>query len=233
MIPGMSELTPANDCVRYACWAVFRRSEQPAASGALGTSPARWEQCQAELAADGVAVRGWYDLSAMRGDADLMVWMHAAEPTSLQQGVRRIRRELRGAATQTWAGTGVHRPAEFNRGHIPAFLSGEPPRTWLALYPFVRSYEWYLLPAEERAALLAEHGRMGREYPGVLGNTVASFGLGDWEWLLGLEAANLLDIVDLLRHLRASAARRHVRVEVPFFTGRLLESAAEISEVLA
>jgi len=34
-----------------------------------------------------------------------------------------------------------------------------------------------------------------------------------------LEADELHRIVDLMRHLRASETRRHVRLEVPFYTG--------------
>ena len=67
--------------------------------------------------------------------------------------------------------------------------------------------------------MLAEHGLMGRDYPQVAANTVAAFALGDYEWLLALEADELTDLVDLMRHLRGSDARRHVRLEVPFYTG--------------
>ena len=98
---------------------------------------------------------------------------------------------------------GLHRPAEFNKGHVPAFLAGAGPQTWVTVYPFVRSYEWYLLPDEERRGMLVEHGMMGREYDQVLSNTVAAFALGDYEWLLALEADELHDTVDLMRHLRA------------------------------
>lgn len=239
-MPGMSEQTtsPApsgqsataeqvNAEIRYTCWAVFRRGLQPSDDAGLAL-----EACVAELAGRDVVVRGMYDVSAMRADADLMVWLHAPTAEAVQSGVRAVRRSgLADKAPLTWSGVGVHRPAEFNRGHIPAFLSGVPAQQWLVLYPFVRSYEWYLLPAAERRELLAEHGSMGREYPSVFGNTVASFALGDWEWLLGLESAQLHDIVDLMRHLRASGARRHVRAEIPFFTGRLI-SPAEAIEVL-
>ncbi len=58
-----------------------------------------------------------------------------------------------------------------------------------------------------------------RPYPDVRANTVASFGLGDYEWMLAFEADELHRIVDLMRDLRASRARRHVREEVPFYTG--------------
>ena len=72
----------------------------------------------------------------------------------------------------------------------------------------------------ERRAMLAEHGKMARDYPDVRANTVASFALGDYEWMLAFEADELHRIVDLMRHLRGSTARRHVREEVPFYTGR-------------
>jgi chlorite dismutase len=40
-----------------------------------------------------------------------------------------------------------------------------------------------------------------------------------------------VDLVDLMRHLRATDARMHVREEIPFYTGRRI-STAEIAEVL-
>ena len=69
--------------------------------------------------------------------------------------------------------------------------------------------------------MLAEHGKMARDYKDVRANTVASFALGDYEWLLAFEADELYRIVDLMRHLRGSEARRHVREEIPFYTGAL------------
>jgi peroxiredoxin len=119
-----------------------------------------------------------------------------------------------------WSQLALHRPAEFNKSHVPAFLADEHAREWVCVYPFVRSYEWYLLPDEDRRAMLAEHGQQARAFPDVRANTVASFALGDYEWMLAFEADELHRIVDLMRELRASRARRHVREEVPFYTGR-------------
>jgi chlorite dismutase len=114
---------------------------------------------------------------------------------------------------------------------VPAFLADEEARQYVCVYPFVRSYEWYLLPDEERRALLAEHGQMARDYKDVRANTVASFALGDYEWILAFEADELYRIVDLMRHLRASGARRHVREEIPFYTGRRV-SATDLIHAL-
>ena len=80
--------------------------------------------------------------------------------------------------------------------------------------------------------MLKEHGMQARGYPDVRANTVASFALGDYEWMLAFEADELHRIVDLMRELRASRARRHVREEVPFYTG-VRKSIAEIVQDLA
>ncbi len=174
-----------------------------------------------QLAAKDVVVRGTYDVSGLRADADVMVWWHAATADALQDAYGRFRRTVLGGHLEpVWSQMALHRPAEFNKSHVPAFLAGEDARDYLCVYPFVRSYEWYLLPDAERRAMLAEHGQMARDYPDVRANTVASFALGDYEWILAFEADELHRIVDLMRHLRGSTARRHVRAEVPFYTGR-------------
>ena len=67
--------------------------------------------------------------------------------------------------------------------------------------------------------LLIEHGQAARDYPDVRANTLAAFALGDYEWILAFEADVLHRIVDLMRELRNTGARRHVREELPFYTG--------------
>jgi chlorite dismutase len=216
-------MTPAGtDEIRYTMWSVFRLQDtfgdQPDARASAATEVA---DMYAHLTEKGVVVRGTYDVAGLRADADLMVWWHAAASDDLQEAFGRLRRtELGQRLLPVWSQLGLHRPAEFNKAHMPAFMSGEEPRGYLCVYPFVRSYEWYLLPEAERREMLAEHGRMARDYPDVRANTVASFGLGDYEWLLAFESDELHRIVDLMRHLRGSAARRHVREELPFYTGR-------------
>jgi chlorite dismutase len=187
----------------------------------------------ARAADAGVTVRGLYDVTGMRADAEAMLWLHGEDPTAVQAALRDLRRTalLRPLAS-VWSAMGVHREAEFNKRHVPGYLRGESPRAWLCVYPFVRSYEWYLLPEAERSAMLAEHGRKGAAFTDVVANTVSTFALSDYEWLLPLESDELLSLVDLMRDLRATDARRHVREEVPFYTGRRV-SAAELVEVLA
>jgi chlorite dismutase len=218
--PRGSQLKELNETVRYTAWSVFRVA-RPLGDGDRSGLASEVDELFDQLRAKDVVVRGTYDVSGLRADADLMVWWHAATADALQEAYSRLRRTRLGAHLEpVWSNMALHRPAEFNKSHIPAFLAEEEPRAYLCVYPFVRSYEWYLLPDEERRALLAEHGAMAREYPDVRANTVSSFALGDYEWILAFEADELHRIVDLMRHLRGSATRRHVRLEVPFHTGR-------------
>ncbi len=177
----------------------------------------------AGAAADDVVLRGAYDVGGLRGDADLMLWWHGPTAESLQAAYRAVADAAGERLEPVWSQMALHRPAEFNRSHVPAFLADERARDWVCVYPFVRSYEWYLLEESERRAMLVEHGQMGRDYPDVRANTVAAFALGDYEWMLAFEADELHRIVDLMRHLRGSTARRHVREEVPFYTGHRVE----------
>ena len=213
----------------YTLWAVLRRDPQHPVSEPDSTELA---DIVSLIGDEGTTVRGFYDVSGLRADADLMIWLHGADPEALQRDLRRLRRtDLLAPLVPVWNAMGVHRDAEFNRAHVPGFLRGERARTWLCVYPFVRSYEWYLLPEAERGRMLAEHGRKGAAYQGVVANTVASFALGDYEWVLPMEADDLTDLVDMMRELRYTDARRHVREEVPFYTGRRIPVEA-IPEVL-
>jgi peroxiredoxin len=208
-----------NATIRYTMWSVFRvdGSVPPGRGGMAAEISELFEQ----LAEKDVTVRGTYDVAGLRADADLMVWWHAGTSDALQDAYTMLRHTALGRhLVPVWSQMALHRPAEFNKSHLPAFLAGEPARAYLCVYPFVRSYEWYLLPDEERRDMLAEHGRQARTFPDVRANTVASFALGDYEWILAFEADELHRIVDLMRELRASRARRHVREEIPFYTGR-------------
>ena len=184
-----------------------------------------------KLAGDDVVVRGTYDVSGLRADADLMIWWHAPTSDALQAAYNAFRRTALGSRmAPVWSQMALHRPAEFNRSHIPAFMADEEVQPYVCVYPFVRSYDWYLLPEDERRAILKEHGMAARDYPDVRANTVASFALGDYEWILAFEAKELHRIVDLMRELRATEARRHVREEIPFYTGQV-HTVAELADL--
>jgi peroxiredoxin len=225
-----SQMREINDTIRYCMWSVFSTVTPLGDDRAKVT--AELEAFLADISGEGVVVRGIYDVAGLRGDADFMIWWHAETIEQLQSAYHRLlRTELGQHLEPVWSSAALHRPAEFNKSHIPAFMAEEIARKYVCVYPFVRSYEWYLLEDGERRDLLREHGQMARDFPDVRANTIASFALGDYEWLLAFEADELHRIVDLMRELRASRARMHVREEIPFFTGPRVEAAELVANL--
>src|SRR2546430_6691370 len=184
-----------NATIRYTMWSVFR-AHQPL-PGERQELVVELETLAEQLAGKDVVIRGTYDVSGLRADADLMVWWHASSSDLLQEAYGGLRRTALGRClSPVWSQLALHRPAEFNKSHLPAFLAGEPARRYLCVYPFVRSYEWYLLPDEERREMLAEHRRVARGGPHVRADTGGRLALGDYEWVVALQAHALHRLLD-------------------------------------
>src|SRR6478735_9353208 len=125
-----------NDTIRYTMWSVFQQS------GALTEAPEEvaltaLTEVAASTEGGDLEIRGWYDVAGLRADADLMVWWHAPTSETLQDAYHAVRRSALGKSlTPVWSQLGLHRPAEFNKGHVPAFMAGEEAQAHLCVYPF-------------------------------------------------------------------------------------------------
>src|SRR5581483_11108813 len=109
-----------NDTIRYTMWSVFR--VEPGRLGDDRTQAAgEATDFLKKLEDSGVVVRGVYDLAGLRADADYMVWWHAAEVEPLQAAYADLRRQtaLGRASVPVWSQVAIHRPAEFNKSHVP------------------------------------------------------------------------------------------------------------------
>jgi chlorite dismutase len=89
---------------------------------------------------------------------------------------------------------------------------------YLFVYPFVKTRTWYALPGDERQRIMAEHIRVGREYPSVDLNTSYSFGLDDQEFVVAFETDNPGDFLDLVQRLRGTESSQYTLRDTPTFT---------------
>lgn len=97
------------ETLHYALYTVFAHSGARPAEANTDEARAEFEKVAEQLAADGVTLRGIYDVSAMRDNADVMIWTHGATPEKLQAAVRKIRRTaLFAGTTIVWSTMGVH-----------------------------------------------------------------------------------------------------------------------------
>lgn len=208
-----------NNKQHYALYSVFALGESlPADDGERGRIIA---ESLDYVKGAGAEIRGFYDVSGFRAEADLMVWWLDDDPEVLQDAYHRLRACALGKFLDpVWSCMGLHTPAEFNKRHIPACFGGVAPRDWAMVYPFVRSYDWYLKAPDERARIMAEHGRNGfSQYPDVKGSTLSAFGFSDYEWVLAFEADSLDRLEGVMHAQRYTEARLYVREDTPFFTG--------------
>ncbi len=200
---------------------VYRRTDRW-----LDLSAEQKQQAAAEIEAvmarfaDTAQVRGVYSVAGLRADSDVVFWLLAQSADPLQEFAVALRHTTFGRATAlSWSFPALTRPPEFVGDHATAFQKGLAPLRWLCLYPFVRTVDWYLMPREERGKLLREHGAMGREFTMVQFNNAQAFGLGDYEWILAFETEDPRHLVDMVRKLRESEARRYTKEDVPFLVG--------------
>ena len=121
--PAKLRARDINETLRYAMWSVFAVREPLPQSG-REAMVAEVEAMLAELGESDLVVRGLYDVAGLRADADLMVWWHAPSVEVVQEAYRRLRRTALGPHLEpVWSVVAVHRPAEFNKGHVPACIA--------------------------------------------------------------------------------------------------------------
>ena len=89
---------------------------------------------------------------------------------------------------------------------------------YLFVYPFVKTREWYALPADERWRIMQEHIKVGREFPSIDLNTSYSFGLDDQEFVVAFETDEPRDFLDLVQKLRTTESSRYTKRDTPTFT---------------
>ncbi|WP_320672784.1 hydrogen peroxide-dependent heme synthase [Patulibacter defluvii] len=214
----------------YAIYASFKaaRGHRRVPNGDPALRAELAAEAEAALTGGEAILRGSYSTVGFRAETDVLLWMIGPSADALQDALVAFNRTRLGQALDPWwTSIGVHREAEFNKAHVPAYLEGTPARKYISVYPFVRSLEWYLLAPDERSAMLREHGMMAAGFKDVRANTISAFALNDYEWLLAFEADELTRIVDLMRELRGARARAHMREELPFLTG-IRKSLAEV-----
>ena len=121
-----------NELVRYVMYAVFR-VRTPVGDDRAAIS-AELDDLLAQLGEKGVVTRGLYDVAGFRADADFMIWWVAPTSDDLQDAYQRFRQTRLGRACEpVWSQLALHRPAEFNKSHIPAFLAEEEPRRYICV----------------------------------------------------------------------------------------------------
>ena len=185
-----------------------------------------------ESAAD-VTLRAAYSTAGLSAGVDLILWVVAEELAALQRLAARINCSPAGPMLRAkHVYLGVASMSQYDPDHGAAFLKGIPPKQYLSVYPFTKTPEWFLLPYEERRNLMAEHGKMGAEFPSILTNTVNSFGIADQEFIVALEDDDPAVLVAMVQRLRGAKVRIYTQSDTPIFLGLRKELADALDDAI-
>jgi chlorite dismutase len=99
-----------------------------------------------------------------------------------------------------------------------------PQRRYVCFYPMDKKREgednWYMLPFEQRAGLMLDHGKIGRSFHGLVTQVISgSVGYDDYEWGVDLYADDPIVFKKLIYEMRFDEASARYAQFGPFFTG--------------
>jgi len=144
--------------------------------------------------------------------------------------------EMTGKIHQDLAGQGLEAGSEaFERAFdeemarqrermIGRLFAEIPKRRQVCFYPMSKrrgeAKNWYTVPFEKRAAMMRDHGLIGRGYSGQVTQIISgSIGLDDWEWGVDLFADDPLVFKKLVYELRFDEASADYAEFGPFYVG--------------
>lgn len=176
-----------------------------------------------------------YSTVGLRADGDLLLWRMSNAIEDLEVTAA----DLLSAGLGKWltpvvSMIGVTRPSQYVKRPTrqeQSLFDGDRSR-YLVVYPFSKSVEWYLTPADERQRVMAGHMKVGHKYPHVRQLLAYSFGLDDQEFIVAYEADDLIEFQDLVRELRETESRRATTRDTPIITA-IHRPTGEILDMLA
>jgi len=158
-----------------------------------------------------------YSTLGLRDDADFLFWFAAKSVEELQDVISKIYLTVFGkyiVPSQVYLS--CTRPSIYaKKEKTVSFVSGNEPKKYVVVYPFIKTREWYLLPREQRQKMMDEHINVSQKYPGVILNTTYSFGIGDQDFMLAFETDVLQDFQNLIMDLRESKVSTYIQQDTP------------------
>jgi chlorite dismutase len=162
-----------------------------------------------------------YAMTGLKAGLDLLLWRYGPDVAALQAGASLIHRTALGRHLEIADSYfGLIRPSTYVRRQSPqeqAILAKER-GTYLVIYPFTKTKDWYLLSQATRQGMMNEHIKVGHEHPSIKQVLVHSFGLDDQEFVVCYETEDLLEFQTLVMDLRATDGRVYTASDTPIYT---------------
>src|SRR3954454_11584199 len=162
-----------------------------------------------------------YSTVGMKTNCDLLLWRKGPSPIGMQELTSRLLQTGIGQYLEiTHNLYGFTRPSTYTKRPTTQeqAIDLKDRQTYLIVYPFSKTIEWYLMSKEARQGMMNEHIRIGHEYEDVRQVLLYTTGLDDQEFIVAYETEDLYQYQGLLIALRSTEARRYTLKDQPIFT---------------
>ena len=158
-----------------------------------------------------------YSTLGLRDDADFLFWFAAKSVEEIQDVISKVYLTVFGKyIVPSHVYLSCTRPSIYaKKEKTISFVSGNEPKKYVVVYPFIKTREWYLLPREQRQKMMDEHINVSQKYPGVILNTTYSFGIDDQDFMLAFETDLLQDFQNLIIDLRETKVSAYIQQDTP------------------
>lgn len=115
---------------------------------------------------------------------------------------------------------GFTRPSQYSKARSKQEIDPFSPehKSYLIIYPFSKTTEWYLMGRDARQGMMNEHIRIGKQHEDISQLLLYSFGLQNQEFVVVYETDDLTQFSDLVNELRDTEARRYTLRDTPLHT---------------
>lgn len=168
-----------------------------------------------------------YSTVGIKAGIDFMLWRIGYDLDPFQQMVADMNKSVLGRYLDVPASyLAMTKHSQYVDEHVHEAQEGRRlrivpgKRPFLFVYPFVKTRDWYLLPAPERQRIMNEHIAIGHKYPRVKINTTYSFGLDDQDFVVAFESDTADEFLDLVQELRETESSKYTLRDTPMYTCR-------------
>ena len=158
-------------------------------------------------------------------NVDLIIWSalavnNATDPATFFEKFAKAMMPYRHLVEQKDTLWGFTRASQYSKARSRQEIDpfAETHRSYLIIYPFSKTTEWYLMSREARQGMMNEHIRIGKQYEDISQLLLYSFGLQNQEFVVVYETDDLTRFSDLVNELRDTEARRYTLRDTPLHT---------------
>ncbi len=174
-----------------------------------------------DYGAQGISTWSYSTIGTKVG-TDLLLWRRNTDPIAMQEMTARLLQTGVGSYLEiTHNLWGFTRPSTYTKRPTTQEQAVDLDRrlSYLTVYPFSKTTEWYLMSRDARQGMMNEHMRIGHDFADVTQVLLYATGLDDQEFVVAYEMEDMTRFSDLVVALRNTEARRYTLRDTPIITG--------------